>query len=137
MNLRSLAPWVGAVLVCVAAILVRQYLIQPPEVAQQCDDATLTIWSAAGPWWCGVRAAAIMTYAWRGLFYASLALSLASLLQKRTWVAAATLMVGLVAIVWYSYEPGAVAITIGALTLARSQQDARLPRASSSAVTSG
>jgi hypothetical protein len=116
------APWIFAALACVVAILVRQFLIQPPDVAQQCNDATLTLWSA-GPWWCSFRAAAVMTYAWRGLFYASFALSLATLLWRRVWLATATLTVGLVAIVWYTYEPGAVAITIGALVLARRQHD--------------
>jgi hypothetical protein len=111
-----------AALACLAAILVRQFLIQPADVAQQCNDAKLTLWST-GPWWCGVRAAAIMTYAWHGLFYASLALSLASLLWRRLWLATATLITGLVAIVWYSYEPGAVAITIGALGVARRQHE--------------
>jgi len=114
------APWIGAALVCVAAILTRQFLIQPPEIAHQCDAPTLSLVST-GPWWCSIRSAVIMTYAWGGLQFAALGLSLAALAWRRTWLAVTTLAVGLVAIVWYTYEPGAVAITIGALVLARRQ----------------
>lgn len=118
--LRRSAPWIGAALLCALAIATRQFLIQPPEIAHRCDAATLTL-ATTGPWWCSVRSAVIMTYAWGGLTYAALGLSLASLAHRRTWLATATLAVGLIAIVWYTYEPGAVAITIGALILARSQ----------------
>lgn len=114
------APWIAAALVCVVAILTRQFLIQPPEVAHQCDAPTLSLMTT-GPWWCSARSAVIMTYAWGGLQFAALGLSVAVLLWRRTWLAVATLTVGLVAIVWYTYEPGAVAITIGALVLARRQ----------------
>ena len=116
--LRRQAPWIAAALLCVAAILVRQFLIQPPEIAHRCDAPTLTL-ATAGPWWCSVRSAVIMTYAWGGLLYAALGLSIAALVLRWAWIAWATLAVGLVAIVWYSYEAGAVAITIGALVLAR------------------
>ena len=114
------APWIGAALICVVAILTRQFLIQPPEIAHRCDAPTLSLMTT-GPWWCSARSAVIMTYAWGGLQYAALGLSIAALLWRRTWLAVATLAVGLVAIVWYTYEPGAVAITIGALVLARRQ----------------
>ena len=114
------APWIGAALICAAAILTRQFLIQPPEIAHGCDAPTLSL-ITTGPWWCSVRSAVIMTYAWGSLQFAALGLSIAALLWRRTWLAVATLAVGLVAIVWYTYEPGAVAITIGALVLARRQ----------------
>lgn len=130
-TLRRQAPWLVAALLCLLAILTRQYLIQPPEIAHRCDLATLA-WSSAGPWWCNVRTAAIMTYAWGGLLDASFALAIATLVWRRAWLAAATLAVGLVAIVWYTYEPGAVAITIGALVLARRQAERTPPRASAS-----
>ncbi len=122
-RIRRQAPWICAALICAAAIATRQFLIQPPEIAHRCDAATLTLWTT-GPWWCSVRSAVIMTYAWGGLLYAALGLALASLLWRRTWLAVATLAVGLVAIVWYTYEPGAVAITVGALVLARLQERA-------------
>ena len=115
---RRQSPWIAAALLCLVAILLRQFLIQPPEIAHRCDAPTLTL-ATTGPWWCSVRSAVIMTYAWGGLLHASFGLSIATLVWRRTWIAWATLAVGLVAIVWYSYEPGAVAITIGALVLAR------------------
>jgi hypothetical protein len=122
--LRRTAPWIAAALVCLVAIAIRQFLIQPAEVAQRCDAPTLSLF-AAGPWWCSVRSAAIMTYAWGGLRDASFGLALLLLLWRPLWLALATLSVGLAAIVWYTYEPGAVAITVGALALARRQHDAR------------
>jgi len=120
--LRRAAPWVTAGLVCLAAIAIRQFLIQPADVAQRCDARTLSLF-APGPWWCSVRAGAIMTYAWGGLRDASFGLSLLVLVWRPLWIALATLSVGLAAIVWYTYEPGAVAITVGALALARRQHD--------------
>ncbi len=116
------APWFAAAAACLVAILVRQFLIQPVDIAHRCETATLTLFTP-GPWWCSLRAAAIMTYAWNGLLYAAPVLSLATLAWRRRWLAVATLTVGLVAIVWYTYEAGAVAITIGALVLARRQVD--------------
>jgi hypothetical protein len=116
------APWIAAALACVFAICIRQFVIQPPEVAHQCDAVTLTLFGT-GPWWCAVRAAAIMAYAWSLLFYGSIALSIATLIWRRAWLATATLIVGLLAIVWYTYEPGALAITVGTLMLARRQFD--------------
>lgn len=113
-------PWLVAALLCALAILARQFLIQPPEVAHRCTSATLTL-ATDGPWWCSVRAALIMTYAWSGLFVASIALSLLALATRRAWSGWLALAAGLLAIVLYTYEAGAVAITIGALVLARAQ----------------
>lgn len=114
-------PWISAALICIVAIAIRQGLIQPPEIAHRCEAATLSL-VTSGPWWCSLRSAVIMTYAWGGLMYASLGLGVLALVWRRTSSATAALAVGLVAIVWYTYEPGAVAITIGALVLARSQR---------------
>ncbi len=121
---RLIAPWLAAALVCVAAILVRQFLIQPPHIGHTCDAATLSL-PAPGPWWCSARAAFIMTYAWGGLNGACWVLTLAALAFRREAIAALALAVGLFAIVMYSYEAGAVAITIGALVLARAQVGTR------------
>ena len=117
---RTWLPWLAAAIVCALAIVARQFLIQPPEIAHRCDTTTLTL-ITPGPWWCSVRAAIIMSYAWGGLFYAAIALSLAALWTRRTWAGFVTLAIGLMAIVWYSYEAGAIAITVGTLVLARAQ----------------
>ena len=121
---RPWTPWAAAAIVCVLAICARQFLIQPPEVAHRCDATTLSL-ATDGPWWCSLRAAIIMTYAWNGLFYAAFALCFAALVLRRAWLGFAALAVGLVAMVWYTYEPGALAITVGALVLARAQTSAR------------
>ena len=120
MNTKRLLPWGLAACLCLAAIVARQYLIQPPEIAHACPSETLTL-ATAGPWWCSVRAAIIMTYAWAGLLYVSVGSSIAALVWRRAWLGWATLAIGLVAIVWYTYEAGALAITVGALVLARAQ----------------
>ena len=120
MTLRRLLPWCAAALLCTAAILARQFLVQPPEIAHACPSETLTL-ATTGPWWCSVRAAIIMTYAWAGLFYTSIALSIVALVFRRGWLGWLALATGLVAIVWYTYEAGALAITVGALVLARAQ----------------
>lgn len=117
---RPWLPWIAAAIVCAVAILAREFLIQPPEIAHRCEALTLAL-ITPGPWWCGVRAAIIMTYAWGGLFFAAIGLSLAALWIRRAAVGFVTLAVGLVAIVWYSYEPGALAIIVGTLVLARAQ----------------
>ncbi len=121
---RRWLPWIAAAIVCAVAILAREFLIQPPEIAHRCEAMTLTL-VTPGPWWCGVRAAIIMTYAWGGLFFAAIGLSLAALWIRRASVGFVTLAVGLVAIVWYSYEPGAMAIIVGTLVLARAQLQSR------------
>ena len=117
---RRAVPWLIAGALCAIAIVGRTYLIQPAEIAHVCDIEPLRL-IGPGPWWCDVRSAAIMTYAWGGLRNVAFGLSLLVLLWRRAWLAALTLSVGLVGIVWYTYEPGAVAITIGALVLVRCQ----------------
>ncbi len=124
MTFRRMSPWIAAALLCVAAILLRQFLIQPPEIAHRCTTATLTL-ATDGPWWCSVRAAIIMTYAHDALLFGSAALAVLALLVRRAWVAWLSLAVGLLAIVWYTYEAGAVAIAVGALVLARAQTGPR------------
>ena len=122
---RAWIPWIAAAIACVLAICARQLLIQPPEVAHRCAATTLSL-VTDGPWWCSLRAAIIMTYAWNGLFYAAFTLCIAALVLRRAWLGFATLAVGLIAMVWYTYEPGAVAITVGALVLARAQTTTRI-----------
>lgn len=118
---RSALPWIVAGLVCLAAICARQFLIQPPEIAHRCVSETLTL-AVDGPWWCGVRAALIMTYAkWNPLLVGSGVLAVLALVTRRGAIGWLALVVGLVAIVFYTYEAGAVAIAVGALVLARAQ----------------
>ena len=119
-HLRLPAPWIAAALLCVLAILARQFLIQPPEIGHACDTGTLTL-ATTGPWWCSARAAIIMTYAWGGLSMAAFFLAAAALILRREVTGALALATGSIAIVWYSYEAGALAIVVGALVLARSQ----------------
>lgn len=113
---RILSPWLIALCVTLLAMLARYLMIQPPEVAHQCDQG-------GGPWWCAVRSGVIMTYAWYGLGYASALLGMVALWRPRALWGACALAVGGAALVLYCYEPGALAIGIGALVLARSQHD--------------
>ncbi len=116
---RILLPWSMALVVAVLAMLARYLMIQPPEVAHQCDQG-------AGPAWCAVRSAVIMTYSGYGLGYAALLLAALSLWLRRPAFGAASLAIGAAALVLYCYEPGALAIAVGALVLARSQHQAHL-----------
>jgi hypothetical protein len=95
------------------AMAARYLLIQPPELSHRCDlgDA---------PAWCSVRLAIIMSYAWYSLGYLALGASIAALVWRNRPVATFTLCSGAAAIVLYCYEPGALALVVGALVLARS-----------------
>ncbi len=110
---RKPVPWLCAALVCVLAILARTYLIQPPAIAHGCEqDMT---------WWCAIRLGIIYTYAFHTVGQLAVVLAIASLLWRRVWLAAAALAAGFAALVLYCYEPGAFAITLSAVVLARLQ----------------
>jgi hypothetical protein len=111
---KKLTPWILALVIMALAMGARYGMIQPPDVAHQCDDG-------AGPWWCSLRLAIILMYAHYGLGYASLLLSAGALALRRVDIACITICVGLAALVLYCYEPGAVAVVIGVLRLARAQ----------------
>jgi hypothetical protein len=115
-------PWLLALGVTGLAMAARYLLIQPPEIAHQCD-------AAGGPWWCALRTAAIMTYSGYGLGYAALVLSGLAALVRRAALGGLALAVGGAALVLYCYEPGALAMAIGTLVLARAQHEAQLRRA--------
>lgn len=113
---RFIFPWALCFGVGLVALLARYLLIQPPEVAHQCDQE-------GGPWWCSLRAAIIMTYAGYGLGYAAGMLAAAAVVWRRTSLGCAALAVGSAALVLYCYEPGAVAMAVGALVLGRGQHE--------------
>ena len=115
-------PWLVALAVTGLAILARTFVIQPPEVAHQCDGV------GAGPWWCLARSAIIMTYSRYGLGYAALVLSILCLLRRGVVISCAALSVGGAGLVLYCYEPGAVAFAVGALVLARRQHQILMGR---------
>ena len=109
-------PWLFAALVCLVAVLARTYLIQPPEIAHGCEQ-NMT-------WWCQLRLGVIYTYAWHTIGQVGVVLAIVSLFVRHIWFAAAALAVGFAALVLYCYEPGAFAITLGAVALARLQASA-------------
>lgn len=109
-------PWFAAAALMGAAALARYFLIQPPEVAHQCDQG-------AGPAWCIARQAIIMTYSGYGLGYASLAALALALWRPAVVTGALALACGGAALILYCYEPGAVAFAAGALVLARAQRE--------------
>jgi len=111
-------PWLIASAVCALAFLVRYLLIQPPQIAHQCD-------AGAGPWWCAIRLAIILSYSGWGLGYASLATCVLALWYRRVLFGALALSCGTAAIVLYCYEPGALAMVVGALVLVRAQNSTR------------
>ena len=110
---QRLLPWTIAVSIGLLCALARYGLIQPVELAQQCD-------ALSAPWWCTVRLWIIYSYAWYGLGYAAFVLALVATVWRNTWSAAAALACGFAALILYCYEPGAFAVVVGVVMLARS-----------------
>ncbi len=98
------------------AILARTYLIQPPSIAHGCEEQLA--------WWCVIRLGIIYTYAFHTVGQLAVVLALASIVVPRIWLAACALAVGFAALVLYCYEPGALAIVLSAVMLARLQSAA-------------
>jgi hypothetical protein len=94
------------------AMAARYLLIQPPELAHQCEVT-------GAPAWCAVRLAIILTYAHYELGYLSLLATVIALWSRTYLAASVALCCGACAIVLYCFEPGAVALVAGALVLAR------------------
>lgn len=113
-------PWIAAALICLLTVYVRVALIQPPEVAHVCDASGPTLWVQLheASLICKVRAAFIVSYAWFGLGYAAMVLSLLTLVYRNAVIAWLALCVGAAGLVLYCFEPAAVSVAIGAVVLA-------------------
>jgi hypothetical protein len=116
---KLILPWLSAAVLCALTIYVRTALIQPPEVGQFCDSVG-NLWGQLqhGNSLCKVRAAFIVTYAWFGLGYAAMVLSVLTLVYRKPLIAWLALCVGAMGLVLYCFEPAAVSLALGAVVLA-------------------
>ncbi len=112
---KLLVPLSLTVIVGALAMAARYLLIQPAEIAHACDASSAT-------WLCSLRMAVILSYARYELGYLALVASLAAIVWRNRVTSTSALVIGCAAIVLYCYEPGAVAMVVGALVLARSAQ---------------
>lgn len=111
---RLLLPWLLLLLPALFAAWLRYGLIEPPAAAQQCA-------AALAPAWCGLRQIAVRGFLSDGYGIAALAATALALSWRRpasAWLAAA---LGLVAVLLYCYQAGALALLIGALLLLRNR----------------
>jgi hypothetical protein len=98
-----------------AAALLRVLLIEPEAFAHRCG-------ASAGPWWCTLRAAAIVVFASGGLAVAAIGAGVAATVTRRAGVALSAACLGAAGLVLYSVEAGAVALLLGLLALARARE---------------
>lgn len=128
-DFRRLLPWLLVIAPAALAMVLRYALIEPADVAHRCD-------AGAGPWWCGLRDAAVLAFTrgpdtwWSGaqgvsalgwIGTAALLAAALALLRRRTATATLAAALGAVALVLYCFQSGALALLIGALALARTQ----------------
>lgn len=113
-SLLGLATWLALAAIGLAAAWIRYAWIEQAEIGQACL-------AGSAAWHCSVRAVAIAGFQSYALGYAALAATLLAVCVPRpvtAWLAAAC---GLPALVLYCVEPGALALLVGVLRLARLQ----------------
>lgn len=116
---RHIAPWLGLLAIGVAAALLRLDLVESRAAALRCD-ATPGL-SALVPWWCSIRALLIAGFLSGTFGYAALLAAALALWLRRAGIAWLAAALGLLALQWYCYETGALALLIGCLRYLRWQ----------------
>ena len=107
-------PWFLLVAFGLCTAWLRYGFIEPPELAHLCDDAS-------GPAWCGARAALVLGFNSYGFGIAAIIVTALSLIWKKTWLAWLAATLGVLALILYCYDAGAVALLVGSLRLVRLQ----------------
>lgn len=107
-------PWMLLVAAGLLTAWLRYGFIEPPELAHLCDDAN-------GPAWCGARAALVLGFNSYGFGTAAIIVTVLSLIWRKTWLAWLAATLGVVAVILYCYDAGAVALLVGSLRLVRLQ----------------
>jgi len=126
-TLTLILPWLLLIALGVVPVMLRYGLVESPDVARACETGKtlacdlrhITVEGFITGNFGGVR---IGIYGWIAL--AATALALWRNRVFTAWLAAAT---GLVAVVLYCFEPGALALLVGCLRLVRAQTDAAAP----------
>lgn len=127
-TLTLVLPWLLLIALGAVPLMLRYGLVESPEVGRLCETGKTLA--------CGIRHATVMgfitgnigglrigVYGWVALAATVLALWRTSTFTA--WLAAAT---GLVAVVLYCFEPGALALLVGCLRLVRVQTGGAAPR---------
>ena len=94
------------------ALLLRVHVIEPPEFAWVCQSAT-------PPWWCPLRAGAILGLRAGIVGFLALACGLLALWRSGRRPALAAIALGAAGLVLYGPEPAAGGALLGALAIVR------------------
>jgi hypothetical protein len=126
-TLTLILPWLLLIALGAVPLMLRYGLVESPEVARVCETGKtfaceLRHITVEGFITGNVGGVRIGIYGWVALAAAALALWRSRVFTA--WLAAAT---GLVAVVLYCFEPGALALLVGCLRLVRAQADAAAP----------
>ena len=118
MNLRHLLIRANAWLLLAGtgllAAALRYGLIEPAALAQRCEDTS-------APAWCWLRTLAVQAFLSYAYGYAALASAAVALCWQCSVTAWLTAALGLVALIMYCPEAGALSLLVGCLLLVRSQ----------------
>ena len=107
-------PWLLLAAVGLFTAWLRYGFIEPPELAHLCDDTH-------GPAWCGARAAIVLGFNSYGFGIAAIVVTACALIWKKPWLAWLAAALGMLALILYCYDAGALALLVGSLRLVRLQ----------------
>jgi hypothetical protein len=127
-TLTLVMPWLLLIALGAVPLLLRYGLVESPEVARVCETGKtlaceLRHVTVLGFITGNIGGLRIGVYGWLALAATVLALWRTSLFTA--WLAAA---LGLIAVVLYCFEPGALALLVGCLRLVRVQTGGATPR---------
>lgn len=115
--LRRTVPWLLLTAAVALVAWIRADWIEPAAVAHRCLAGAATLG-------CHARAWAVLAFTSGGVTVAALASAVLALVWRHPLPATLAVLCGGVAMVLYRAEPGAAALLIGVLRLARAQADA-------------
>lgn len=114
--MKKIPLWLAGVLVAIAsfgiALGLRFLLIEPPHFAWVCQ-------AAAPPWWCPLRAGAILFLRAQGLGLIALGAGLLAMWRGSTPAALIAVACGTAGLVLYGPEASAGGVLLGAVAVAR------------------
>lgn len=117
---RLLPPWLLLAAFWLAFAWLRYDFIGSTAVAQVCG-------ANQPPAWCGIRQALVLGFLHDVYGMAALVAAALALFARRAWLAWLAATLGALALTWFCFESGALALLIGCLRLLRLQLAARAP----------
>lgn len=118
--LRHVATWVLLAAAIGLVLWIRTDWIEPAAVAQHCLAGAATLG-------CHARSWAVIAFTSGGVAGAAIASAALALVWRHPAPAVLAVLCGGIAMVLYRAEPGAAALLVGVLRLARVQADRRTP----------